>query len=470
MERRHRLRYGDCAMSRDPADTIFAFATPAGVSALAVLRLSGPRAGDAVRAVTQRPLPAPRRAARRTLHDGDTGGAFDDALVLWFPAPRSFTGEDVAEIQLHGSRAACRALIASLQAMPGLRLARAGEFARRAFDRGKLDLAQVEALADLLEAETAQQARQAMRQLSGGLGAACESWRARILAARARVEAEIDFPDDDLPGGLSAAVMADLAAIGTEIATVLADGRRGERLRDGFSVALVGPVNSGKSSILNVLAGREAAIVSTLAGTTRDVIEVDLDLGGWPVTIADTAGLRDIAGATDATHDAIESEGIRRAQRRAGAADLNLVVLPADVGAPALAEPLVAALLDTRAAVVWNKGDLRPDFGPLGGITNEQVVVSARLGHGMDGLVRLIEQRAAGALGAGSETGLITRARHREVLEAAHAALCAAQLAPSSELVAEELRQASDAIGRITGRTGVEDMLDLLFTTFCIGK
>jgi tRNA modification GTPase len=466
----HGCAMATLTMSSDPADTIFAFATPAGVSAIAVLRLSGPRAGPAIRALTLRALPAPWRAERRALHDPDTGAAFDDALVLWFPGPRSFTGEDVAEIQLHGSRAACRALIASLQAMPGLRLARAGEFTRRAFDRGKLDLAQVEALADLLDAETAQQARQAMRQLSGGLGTACESWRTRILAVRARVEAEIDFPEEDLPTGLSAAVTAELAAIATEIGTTLADGGRGERLREGFSVALVGPVNSGKSSILNVLTGREAAIVSTLAGTTRDVIEVDLDLGGWPVTIADTAGLREIAGAGDATHEAIESEGIRRAQRRAAAADLNLIVLPADDGAAALAEPMIAALLDARAVVVWNKADLSPGFVAPAGLGSTQVVVSARHGLGVDELVGLIEQRAHAVLGGGAEPGLITRARHREILEAAHDALRGAQRAPSCELVAEELRRASDAIGRITGRAGVEDMLDLLFTTFCIGK
>jgi tRNA modification GTPase len=220
-----------------------------------------------------------------------------------------------------------------------------------------------------------------------------------------------------------------------------------------------------------LLAGRDAAIVSTLAGTTRDVLEVDLDLGGWPVTIADTAGLRDIGPAADGGQGAIESEGIRRAQRRAEAADLNLVVLPADLGADVLAEPLVASLLDARAIVVWNKSDLAPDFDPAAaGSCAPCLVVSARSGDGMDRLVREIEVRAGSALGAGTEPALITRARHREILEATCAALGRVRHASSPELVGEELRLASEAIGRITGRTGVEDMLDLLFTTFCIGK
>lgn len=458
-------------MSSDVADTIFALATPAGVSAIAVLRVSGPRAGAALVALTDRPPPPARLAARRALRDPASGAVFDDAIVLWFPAPRSFTGEDVAEIQFHGSRAASRALVAALQSMPGLRLARAGEFARRAFDRGKLDLAQIEALADLLDAETSQQARQAMRQLAGGLGQACESWRSRILAARARVEAEIDFADEDLPGGLSASAVAELGAIETEIAAVLADGGRGERLRDGFSVALIGPANSGKSSILNILAGRDAAIVSTLAGTTRDVLEVDLDVGGWPVRIADTAGLREVSAVADGGHGAIEREGIRRALTRAEAADLNLIVVPADLGASALAEPMIKRLLDRRALVVWNKADLAPGFAPPA-LASEipAIVVSALRGDGIDGLMRRVEAQAAATLSGGGEPGLITRARHREILESTHAAVARARSATTPELVGEELRLAGDAIGRITGRTGVEDMLDLLFTTFCIGK
>jgi tRNA modification GTPase len=450
-------------------ETIFALATPAGVSAVAVARISGPRAGEALRLLTGRELPPARRAVRRALVDPANGSAFDDALVLWFPAPGSFTGEDLCEIQLHGSRATTRALVAALAAMSELRLARPGEFVRRAFDRGKLDLAQVEGLADLVAAETAQQARQAMRQLAGGLGAACEAWRSALMTARAHVEAEIDFPDEDVPDGAARRAGPILMRVEDEIRRALGDAGRAERLRDGFAVALAGPPNAGKSSIVNYLAGREAAIVSTVAGTTRDVLEVDLDLGGWPVTVADTAGLRDLDLNSDSGQRAIEQEGIRRARERAARADLTLIVVPADEGARALAEPLIAALLRPNAVVVWNKLDLAPAFvaPPWQG---ESVSVSARMGTGLETLTRVIETRARAALGGGDEPGIITRARHREILSDTCAAVARARATGSAEVMAEELRLACTALGRITGRAGVEDMLDLLFSTFCIGK
>lgn len=454
-------------------DTIFALATAPGVSAVAVLRVSGPRARDAMRALSGRAEdPAPRVATRRGLRGRD-GAPFDDALVLWFPAPRSFTGEDVVEFHLHGGRATCRAALGALGAMDGLRLARPGEFARRAFDNGRLDLSQVEALADLLAAETEGQARQAMRQLEGGLGARCEDWRRRLLEARAHAEAEIDFPEEDLPEGLAAALAPRLAALEAEIAACLEDGRRGERLRDGFSVAVLGPPNAGKSSIINYLTGRDAAIVAAVPGTTRDVLEVELDLGGWPVTLADTAGLRALGEtAADPGQAEVEREGMRRARRRAGSADLRLVVLPADAAAAALADPECAPLLDRDALLAWNRVDLVPGARvpahPAGG---EVLAVSALTGAGMDRLAAAIEARAAAALGGEArEPALVTRARHREALEAARAGIARAREASAPELRAEELRAAGEALGRITGRSGVEDMLDVLFSSFCIGK
>jgi tRNA modification GTPase len=461
-------------MIQAQADTIFALATPAGVSAVAVLRLSGPGAGAALETLTRRTLPAPRRAVRRVLFEPQGGEAFDEALALWFPAPRSFTGEDMAELQIHGSRAAIRIALAALGRIPGLRLARPGEFARRAFDRGRLDLDQIEALADLIDAETEAQARQAMRQLGRGLGARCEAWRARILEARALAEAEIDFPDEDLPADLGRRLAPLLESLVGEIGACLSDGGRGERLRDGVSIAVLGPPNAGKSSLVNVLAGFEAAIVAAVAGTTRDVIEVHLDLGGWPVTLADTAGLRDLAGIAAGGQSEVEREGMRRALQRAEAADLRLILLPADdpaIAAAALAGPL-AGLADAASILAWNRIDLAPGFEPpphpAGG---DVLALSVAQGKGIDALTALLESRAAALLGTrGGEPALITRARHRTALQTARDALAAARDAPGAEFVAEELRRAADAVGLITGRTGIEDMLDLLFSRFCIGK
>jgi tRNA modification GTPase len=441
------------------AGTIFAPATAAGKAGIAVVRVSGPQAGAAVRALAGR-LPPPRVATRARLVDPADGGALDDGLVLWFPAPSSFTGEDVAEFHIHGSRATLAGVLAALGRLPGLRLAEPGAFARRAFAAGKLDLAQIEALADLIEAETAAQARQALHQLGGALGRAAEDLRARILRLRARAEAEIDFPDEgDVPGGLIAALKAPLAALEGELAAILDGAARGERLRRGFTVAILGAPNAGKSSLLNRLARREAAIVSAIAGTTRDVIEVHLDLAGWPVTLWDTAGLRDLPGDAADPHAAIEIEGMRRAARQAAEADLRLVVLDArDAGPDAALAPYAA-----DALVVRNKADLVPAAPGL--------AVSALTGAGIDALERALAVRAAAALDAGAAAAIpVTRARHRAALEDVRAAVRRAAAQGAPELVAEELRIAADALARIAGRSGVEDVLDLLFAEFCIGK
>jgi tRNA modification GTPase len=440
-------------------DTVFALATPPGRGAVAVMRVSGPRAAAAVTALTGKPPPAPRVAARRRLSDPATGDRLDDALVLWFAAPASYTGEDVAEFQLHGGRAVASGVIETLNRLEGFRGAEAGEFTRRAFANGKLDLTEAEAVADLIDAQTAAQRRQALRQMDGRFGALCDVWRDRLIRALAHAEADIDFSDENLPDGLEATVAASVRDLRGELARFLDDGRRGERLRDGLSVAIVGAPNAGKSSLLNALAGREAAIVSSRAGTTRDVIEVQLDLGGFPVILADTAGLRETA-------DEIEEEGVRRALARAEAADLRLAVFDAtrwpdtDAATRALLGPDTVAVLNKTDAAPADEASL--DETPL-------LAVSARTGDGLAALEARLIDAARDRLDAGDGAAM-TRARHRKALEDCRAALDRALAAALPELAAEDLRLAARALGRITGRVDVEDLLDVIFRDFCIGK
>jgi tRNA modification GTPase len=442
------------------ADTIFALASAPGRAGVAVMRLSGPDAGPALARLAGI-LPAPRHAARRRFADPRTGEAIDDGLALFFPGPNSFTGEDVAELHIHGSRAVIAALLDTLAALPGLRLAEPGEFTRRAFEHGKLELTAAEGLADLVAAETAAQRRQALRQLEGALGRLYEDWRGRLLRALAHFEAAIDFPEEGLPEGLSEEVRESTAALGAEIARHLADGHRGERLRDGVAVAIIGPPNAGKSSLMNALARRDVAITSAVAGTTRDVIEVALDLGGYPVVLADTAGLR-------AASDSIEEEGVRRARARAAAADLRLLVLDATE----VVRPLPDGLVDRDAIVILNKVDL--GVGPAGEqadrLGNEPALrLSVLTGMGMGTLLARLEKEVAARFAPG-DAPLLTRARHRAALEACVAALDRFANQPALELAAEDLRLATQALGRITGRVDIEDMLDVIFREFCIGK
>ncbi|HVI52779.1 MAG TPA: tRNA uridine-5-carboxymethylaminomethyl(34) synthesis GTPase MnmE [Candidatus Sulfotelmatobacter sp.] len=431
-------------------DSIFALASAAGRAGVAVYRLSGPKVAETVRSLTGADLPPPRRAVFRSIfHKGEL---IDQGLVIWFPAPASFTGEDVAELQIHGGRAVAQALTEALRAS-GLRPAEPGEFSRRAFEAGKLDLTQAEAIADLVDAETAAQRRQALRQMDGALLRLYEDWRERLLRAQAHLEAEIDFSDEDLPGGLSEAARLSLQDMMAEMSLHLADGHRGERLRDGLHATILGSPNVGKSSLLNRIAGREAAIVSSQAGTTRDVIEVHLDLGGYPVVLADTAGLRE-AG------EAVEEEGIRRARARAEAADLKLVVF--DASQPV--DAAVLELVDDQSLVLLNKSDLAAADFPLKGMA-----VSAKTGDGLDVLLAELARRAADVL-EGSGAPALTRARHRAAIEDALENLRHALHAGLPELAAEDVRLASRALGRITGRVDVEDMLDIIFREFCIGK
>jgi tRNA modification GTPase len=439
--------------------TIYAPATAPGRAAIAIVRISGPAAGSALTALAGH-VPSPRTAQHVRLRDPDSGAVLDDAVALWFPGPRSVTGEDVAELQVHGSRAVLAAVMAALSRR-GLRLAEPGEFTRRAFQNGKLDLTQAEAVADLAAAETEAQRRQARHQLDGALGALYRGWSERLLRLLAHLEAAIDFPDEDLPPEIEMRVAAETEDLAAEIARHLADGHRGERLRDGIAVAIVGPPNAGKSSLLNQLARREAAITSPYAGTTRDVIEVAIDLAGYPVVLADTAGLRDSA-------DLVEQEGLRRALARAESAELRLFVFdaarPGD-GAGAAAWPGPDTL------IVANKIDLVPDRRRLqgaGALPPGALPVSALTGEGIAGLVAAL----AACIAAGYDIAapLLTRTRHREALEMASAALQRSLNARLPELRGEDLRLAWRSLGHITGRVDVEDLLDVIFADFCLGK
>lgn len=452
--------------------TIFAPASGRGPSGIAVIRISGPAAAVALARLTGLADPAPRRAVRARIRD-DQGETIDVGLALWFPRPASFTGEDVAELHVHGGRAVVAGVLAALAAVDGLRPAEPGEFTRRAFENDKLDLTAAEAIADLVAAETTAQRRQAVRQMQGELGRLYDGWRQRLIRLLAHQEALIDFADEDLPPEIEARVQAEVAALTAEISHHLADNRRGERLREGFRIAIIGPPNAGKSSLLNVLARREAAIVAASPGTTRDVIEVHLDLGGYPILFSDTAGLREAT-------EAIESEGVRRSLRAAEQADLKLAVL--DGAALPTIDAQTAALVDQETLVVVNKSDIaRPaEAVVVGGVA--ALPLSALTGAGMAALLARLEAEVARRWGAGDGVAL-TRVRHRQALErcavslarVAAAGMVEAGMAAggevgAGEMVAEDLRLAARELGRITGRVDVEEILDVIFRDFCIGK
>jgi tRNA modification GTPase len=432
-------------------DTIFATASGYGRAAVSLIRISG-RQSRFILQTLAGSVPTPRRAAVRVLREPGTGEPLDQALVLWMPGPGSFTGEDQAELHIHGGLATRAAVLRALSAMEDCRPAEAGEFTRRAFLNGRMDLSQVEGLADVIDAETEAQRRQAMLQLEGRLGQAAERWREDILQVLAFLEASLDFSDEgDVPADLEADILRRLGLIGRDLAGILAN-RTGERLREGLSVVLAGPPNAGKSTLLNALARRDVAIVSPMAGTTRDIIEVHCDLGGLPVIVIDTAGLRE-------SGDAVEQEGLSRARARAQEADLVLWLIPPE--GPETEAPPARRLL--RVGTKADLGGSRADC---------DLLVSAASGEGIPELIERLAAEAEAALGGGD--AVVTRERHRNALERAHACvLRARQMLETDgplELAAEEVRLASRAVGEITGRVDVEHVLDRLFSSFCIGK
>ena len=426
------------------------------------MRVSGPQARLALEKLAGR-VPEPRKAALVRLRDPATGEMIDEALALWFPAPHSETGEDTVELQVHGGLAVIAGVFDALGKIADFRPAEAGEFTRRAFENGRLDLTGVEGLADLIAAETSAQRRQAYRQLKGLIGDRAEAWRRRLIEALALVEARIDFSDEaDVPEDLLGPALYAAQQLRDEIAAILADGHRGERLRDGLVVAIAGPPNAGKSTLFNRLARREAAIVSPYPGTTRDVIELHLDLDGYPVMLLDTAGIRESA-------EPVEQEGMRRARERAAAADLVLWL--ADLSAMDDGPQDSGGLIS--ASEIWrvgNKTDVRPRLKNEFGFN---YLISAADGYGVDALLAGLTAYAKNYF-SGAELGLVTRARHRHVLEevvaALNGALEAGQGKDREELIAEELRVAATSLGRLTGRVDVEDILDVIFRDFCIGK
>jgi len=454
--------------------TIFALSSGRPPSAIAIVRVSGPEAVTALTLLAGK-IPLPRMATRALLRDGHQQ-PIDDAVVLWFPGPASATGEDVAEFHVHGGRAILAALFATLAALDHMRAAEPGEFTRRAFENGKLDLTEAEGLDDLIHADTDRQRSQALRQLKGLLGDRARDWRTQIIEASALIEAGIDFSDEgDVPAELIAPALAKIKTLLGEIQQVLAEQGRSERLREGLVVAIAGPPNVGKSTLMNQLARREVAIVSPHAGTTRDIIEVQLDLDGYPVTVIDTAGIRE-------TDDPVEREGVRRARARAAEADLVLWLIDATR----------EKNLDEGAAPVWvvhNKIDLdvvesdaaglrldaviprRPAGVLEQGRTSADFAISASRGDGIAELISALVGFAQSYFGSG-EGGLISRERQRKLLEATVVSLRRSinVIEHGEELAAEDLRIAARSLGQLLGRVDVEDLLDVIFRDFCIGK
>ena len=435
-------------------DTVFALSSVAGRAALSVVRISGPAANQVAKAFGVDDMPPPRRAALRRLHDPKSGVVLDEALVLCFQAPASYTGEDMVELHLHGGLAVTQSVLTALGDLPLCRPAEPGSFTRRAVANGKMDLTTAEAIADLIDAEGGAQQAQALKQMQGDLRDLFEGWREALKTMLAHLEADLEFADEDLPGGVGQAALDGLPDMVAAMQGHLED-RRGIRLRDGLRVALLGPPNAGKSSILNMLAGREAAIVSARAGTTRDVIEVAMVLAGVPVTLVDTAGLR-------AAGDDIEREGVRRARAQAEQADINILVMSPDTLGDMDESDRLAAI-DLRLA---NKSDLGPVDRPY------DVSLSALAEKSDDTDLLEIMRELVVTKAGHSEAPLLSRERHRLVLQDAltHLRRAMSSEATGLELAAEDLRLAQRVLGRVTGAVDVEQLLDVVFADFCIGK
>ncbi|WP_120498266.1 tRNA uridine-5-carboxymethylaminomethyl(34) synthesis GTPase MnmE [Kiloniella sp. EL199] len=449
------------------SDTIFALSTAPGQAGVAVIRISGSNA-KAVLEKMSSSFPEPRVAALIKLFDPEDKAELDRCLALWFPGPASFTGEDVVELHLHGGRAVVDGTIEALAKLPNFRPAEAGEFTRRAFDNDKLDLTEVEGLSDLIAAETEAQRKQAIRQMDGELSNLVEGWRDRLVRMLAYMEAEIDFPDEELEEGISDQVKHNIEQLKKDIKHHLDDSHRGERLRNGIKIAIVGPPNAGKSSLLNALARREVAIVSDVAGTTRDIIEVHLDLSGYPVIVSDTAGLREIE---ENTTDGIELEGIRRAKLHAESADLCLAVF--DIEDRDNLDQETLKLLDSdNSFIAINKCDKTEEnlsdtiFVPGFDVTS----ISTKSGEGIGILLEKLNTWVVANMGLSGSSSGITRQRHRSALQECLDSLDRSLLTDLPELCAEDLRLATRYLGRITGKVDVEELLDVIFRDFCIGK
>lgn len=445
-------------MTSQAQDTIFALATAAGRSGVAVFRVSGPDAGAVARCLCGGDLPPPRYARLYTFRD-KASAPIDEGLLLYMPGPRSFTGEDCVEFQVHGSPAVIEAMGAALLGA-GARQAEAGEFTRRAFENGRLDLTEAEGLADLIDAESDAQRAQALRQMQGGLKDIYADWREQILDALAQIEGEIDFPDEaDIPDDLAHKADAPLGTLVSAMDVMLADAVRGERVRAGLDIAIIGAPNAGKSSLINALAGRDAAIVTTQAGTTRDIIEINLDIAGLPVRISDTAGLRE-------SDDIIESEGIRRAVARADESDIRILV-----------HDSTHAHIDPRSLSVLRAGDIvvlnKSDIGTVNEIDApfESFPLSVQTGEGLAAFNQHLQATVKTRFAPSHQPGL-TRARHKDCVTRARDSLSAARraLGVAPELAGDDLRAALQALRELAGEVDIEAVFDRIFSRFCVGK
>ena len=441
-------------------DTIYSLSTGAGSSGVAIIRLAGPAAEEGLKKLTRKRAPEPRLASLRRIHNPIDQNAIDEGIVIWFPGPNSYTGEDVVEFHVHGGPSITEEVLKSISTVASCRIAEPGEFTRRAFQLGKMDLTSAEAVADLIDAKTIEQRRQALKQFDGQLAGLYDEWRKQLIDILAYAESAIDFSDEELPEGINNTITNNILYLINNIAQHIDDKKIGERIRSGFNIAILGAPNSGKSSLLNRLATRDVAIVSDTAGTTRDVIEVQMNLEGFAVIVSDTAGIRD-------TQNEIEFEGVRRARKAADEADLVVVVFDA-LDLPDISE-ITKNYISDKSLVLVNKVDLL-DHSLPGEINGKETLgISAKTGEGFEEFQLRLNREVKNYFG-NNEQPVLTRERHRKALEDTLASLNRSTQAVLPELVAEDIRLAVRSIGKITGRVDVEDVLDIIFGEFCIGK
>ena len=441
-------------------DTIYSLSTGAGSSGVAIIRLSGSASEEVLKILTRKQTPKPRLASLRRIHSPVNQDAIDEGIVIWFPGPNSYTGEDVVEFHVHGGPSITEEVLKSISTISSCRIAEPGEFTRRAFQSGKMDLTSAEAVADLIDAKTIEQRRQALKQFDGQLAGLYDEWRKQLIDLLAYAESAIDFSDEELPENINKTIKHNILCIKDSIAQHIDDKMVGERIRSGFRVTIVGAPNSGKSSLLNRLATRDAAIVSDIAGTTRDVIEVQMNLEGFAVIISDTAGIRD-------AQNEVEVEGVRRARKSADEADLVVVVFDA-LDLPNISE-ITSTYITDKSLVLINKVDVLEHTLPSEINGKEILGVSAKTGEGFEEFQLKLNQDIKNYF-RNNEQPVLTRVRHREALEEALVSLNRSSQAKLPELVAEDIRLAVRSIGKITGRVDVEDVLDIIFNEFCIGK